>query len=267
MHKKYKTLTYIIPASVSFFLFALFIKLSGLSVSSLVTLMDTLVEQALVITTGLSTLAAIGFLLAPFLFIVIGFCFLMLGLAVLAAYGCREKEPEYFFVPGIVGALAVIVLCQSVLAIFIGLSLIVASFIVVTLSAAYIKELTRWIRFRTGHRAIGRALLIVNIFIAAGIFFTVLANQNVYGEQFQEKMITSMTRIATASVPTLAGNEVLIEPQIRSLISQSPMIQAYVRWIPVVSALTVWFFLELLRTFVLSVLGGFLTLLFVRETD
>jgi len=141
------------------------------------------------------------------------------------------------------------------------------------LSNTYFQELVKWKYFRTGAHAVSKALMIFTVFLAAGIFISV------YTGDYNQKFIDSMTETLSKSAinyevfeksidekypgiseeQKIAVIEELVEKTratIRESMTTSPIFSAYIRWLPVASAITVWFILEFIRSLILSNIAG-----------
>jgi hypothetical protein len=260
---------HIFCASLSFIIFSVIIRLSGFSVWNLVNIQNTIVETIFLQTDGMSTIESVGALFAPFVSAIVGFIFLVIGLSFLSSYGYYKNYRNVGLISSVIGSITTIILFNvSIISLFIAAGLIISCIYVIPLANTYSKELKRWVLFRTGSNAIGKALLVFNIILALGIFFAVLANLSIYSNNFKQEMNEDVASIALASIPDyqLMTNDMRekIKTQVENSINNSPLFNTYFRWLPATSAVSIWIILEFLKGIVFSNIGGLFTKTFIR---
>jgi len=262
-------------AVLSFIIFSAILHFSNFSVSSIVDIQNYILKTILLQSAGTNTIGAISVLLSPFAWIFIAMLFFVLGLAFLSAYGYYNINKSIGLICGIIGAVFVLVLLNlSIISIFFAVSLIICGMYIISLSNTYGKELKKWVFFRVGSHAISKILLITNILIAIGIFIAIFANIPVYENNFKTGITESMTTVAMASIPksqdylynesTKQKLKQELSAAVEKSISDSPIFNAYVRWLPVTSAVTIWVLLEFLRSLIFSNIGGGFTAGIIR---
>jgi hypothetical protein len=119
-------------------------------------------------------------------------------------------------------------------------------------------ELKKWVDFRVGSHAVGRCMFLFSLIMTAGIFVVVLSNQAAYSESFRIDISQSMKSIARSMPGASLIPEQMLDQQIDQAVLSSEIFRSYERWIPVTSALSVWFILETLGI-LLSFMGGLMT--------
>jgi hypothetical protein len=259
----------VVGASLSFIIFAVIIRLSEFSVYNLVNIQNTFVETIFLQTSGMNTIQSIVALLSPFVLVFAAFLFLIAGLAFLSSYGYYKNRREISLISSIVGAIVIIVLFNvSIISMFIAAGLIISSVYVMPLANTYSKELKKWILFRTGSNSIGKALLVFNIILAIGIFVAVYANLSVYSTNFKNDMNEAVSSVALSSIPDyqMMTNEMRekVKAQVENSINNSELFNAYFRWLPATSAISIWIILEFLKGIVFSNIGGIFTKIFIK---
>lgn len=251
--------TTIAGSILSFFIFLAAIRLSGISVGFIVNLQNSFIKTMLIDTSGQSTIMALTGVLSSFLPILIAFLFLVLSLSFMSAFGYKTEKKTGFLI-GCIEAVLSIVLLPTIAGFFLGLSIFIAASYILPLSNTYGKELKRWVKFRVGSNSISKMLFIINILLAAGIFFSVLANQAAYQENFRHDMTNTLTEITLASVQNSQMiDRSVIESAIEKSVDESQFFNAYFRWLPLSSALGIWILMEFLRNIIFSNAGGIFT--------
>ncbi len=264
MHVKLKRTDMIFGAAAfaSFLVSFLLIKFSGFSSSSIINIQSYFLRAILTQTTGTGTLDAIGLVFQPFLLLFVAIIFYVLGLSVLAAHGYYSDDIAGKFT-GIPSAIAALVLFQSMWGAFLAASVLVSCIFSGSLANAYKKELKRWVTFRVGSHTIGKMFLLLAIFMSVGIFAVVMSQQASYSSLFKKELV-DITKSIALSVP---GAEIIPEDilnsQIEQLVQASPIFESYVRWMPVMTALAVWFTLQFLALFA-TLLGGAFTYAIIK---
>lgn len=247
-------------SAIAFLVSAAAIKINGFSTNSVVNIQNTILRNMFL--QSQSTLGAISLVVLPFIAILLALVFLTVALAVLAAYGYYSSETRIGAVAGAIGAIIYIaVLGVSITSAAFAIGVFLVSYYVVPLSSTYGRELKRWVRYRTGSNAVGKALFVLNIIIAAGVFVAVLANLAAYQESFRQDFTQSLV----AAVGNAPG--VNIEERVAAALNQAPLFQSYFRWLPVLTALGAWIILEFLRSIVLSNIAGAATHFMIRDEN
>ncbi len=240
------------------------LKISEFSVLSLVNFQNYFIETMIVSTIGMGTLEAVNFAIQPFLLVLVSLLLFVAGLSVLAAYGFKKEFSG--LIPGAIGAVVVVVLFQTVAGAFFALAVFLSSFLTPNISSVYGRELKRWIPFRVGTSTVGKVMRFSNLIIVLGILSTVLLSQSFYEQSFKSDLSNSMKTIAI-SIP---GAEMIpsdmLEERISSLIDESPMLEAYTRWMPVTTAFGAWVTLEFLRSVLLANVSGLFTFLILKTS-
>jgi hypothetical protein len=248
-----------------FVIFSIILYSSNVSVGSLVNIENYLINGMITQTAGMTTTNAIISLLAPFLVAMLAFVFLILGFAFLSSYGFRKSYSRLGLISAVSAALMLVLFGFSIPSVFLSASIIVSSVYIIPLSNTYGKELKRWAFFRTGSHSISKALLITNILITIAVFLTVFISLNYYEQSFKQELSNTMTSLLGSSseeLPPALKEE--MNQKIASLLEESPIISAYVRWLPVSTAFAVFFVLEFFWSLIFSNIGGFFTDILIR---
>lgn len=259
----------VVGASLSFILFAVITRLSEFSVYNLVNIQNTFVETIFLQTSGMNTVQSMAVLLSPFVFVFIAFLFLIAGFSFLSSYGYYRNQRNMSLISSVIGAVAIIILFNvSIISMFIAAGLVISSVYVMPLANTYSKELKKWVLFRTGSNSIGKALLVFNIILAVGIFAAVYANIGVYSTNFKSDMNEVVSSVALSSIPDyqMMTNEMRekVNAQVESSINNSELFNAYFRWLPATSAVSIWIILEFLKGIFFSNIGGIFTKVFIK---
>ncbi|MCX6816020.1 MAG: hypothetical protein NT120_04180 [Candidatus Aenigmarchaeota archaeon] len=259
---------------ISYILFVFLIAVSNISVNSLVNLQNSLLKSAILQTNGLDTLAALSIVIEPFKAIFLGLLLLSLYFSFLTAYGFHSSNKSIGLIVGAVCAIITIVAFHSILSLFVAVALLLTGTYVVPLANTYAKEMKKWVRFRVGSNATAKALLIFNVLLAVGVFVAILSNAQFYTVSFKAELTSNLEEITMASLPDIPVGNVQgipvtdtrkeIGKKIAESLANSPMFNAYLRWLPVLSAIGVWFLLEILRNLVLSNVSGVLSYVFTK---
>ena len=245
----------IIAAAFSFLAFAAALRISGVSASTLVGMQNIFLKSFV----AQSATEIMSLLVLPFISVFIAFIFLVLGFAFLCLHGYKSGDYRTGIYSGIFGAVFVVLATGTSLpGIFLAAALIISSAYIVPLSYTYSKELKKWVFFRVGSNAIGKALMIINMLLALGIFLSVASNMSFYGASFRNDIKQSMTDIAMASAPASIPDRAALEAKVAESVDSMPIINSYVRWLPILTAVLAWFALEFLRL-LLSNIGGIFT--------
>jgi len=267
MKDKYE-LVIITGSIISFLLFSILLKASGISVDSIVNMQNHFMRLAIIQTTGLSVIQSTLFMISYVLNIFLALMLLTLGFAFLTVYGFfkgdnKEKNLKVGLASGAIGSIMLLfILGFSFISIFLAVALIICCIYIIPLANAYGNELKRWVFFRVGAHSINKVLLIVNVLLVLGIFFSVLFNINFYQESFKHGVTSLIKEMTIGSVSSPVGE--VFESELNSTVENVPLIEAYMRWLPVLTAFGVWIVLEFLRGLVLSNIGGLFTSLMIR---
>ena len=250
---------------ICFAIFLIILYSSGLSVGSLVNIQNYFLSGMITQTAGMTTLDAMISLMAPFISALLAFVFLVAGFAFLSSYGFIKSYSRLGLTSIVIAVLIIILFSFSLLSIFLSAAIIISSVYIIPLSNTYGKELKRWIFFRTGSHSISKALLITNILITMAVFSTISISLDYYQQSFKEDLSNTMTSMIASSfseeIPSDLSEEV--NQSIASLF-ESPMIGAYIRWLPVLTSVLVFFVLEFFRSLIFSNIGGFFTDILIR---
>jgi hypothetical protein len=259
-----------ILAIAGFFLctaiFAIILFYSSLSVGSLVNIQNYFISGVMTDTAGMTTLDAVISLINPFITAIIALIFLVAGFAFLSAYGFVKSYSRLGLVSVAVAPLFLILFNFSLLSFFLSIAVVISSITIIPLSNTYGKELKRWTFFRTGSHSIGRVLLMTNILITIAVFLTIFTSLGSYEQSFKEDLSDTVTAMLSSSfsgelLPELQDE---VNQRITTMFDESPIIGAYIRWLPVLTALLIFFILEFFRSLILSNIGGFFTDILIR---
>lgn len=234
-------------------LFAIALKNAGISTFTAVNL-QSLSFHALssaAFTLLASVLLALAFLAAAFAF--------------LASYGYHSDNRRV----GMAGASGVVPLLLlfnfSVAALFLAAGIAVACVYALPLANTYGKEFRRWVNFRVGSNTAGKALFVVNLSIALGLYAAVAADLSLYQASFKQELAASMKAALTPEkLPGQAKAQV--DAQIAALTESMPLLRDITTFLPLVTAVSAWLLLEFLRLFV-SVVAGALSAVLIRMSS
>ncbi|MBI4174849.1 MAG: hypothetical protein HY517_04340 [Candidatus Aenigmarchaeota archaeon] len=242
-------------AGLCFVVFSFFLRSSGLSLLGVVNIHNDLFKKALISTAGMQTFEALSSVLLSYASVFLALFFLVAGLALIVFYS-SEKDDDSPMAAALAGSLSVFLfLGLSLMSVFLSAALIASSYVAAKQSSIYFSELKKWRFFRTGSRATGNALFAFNLVIAAGILVAVAAASSLYSAAFLADLEKTMSEIVANDNPALRGS---VESRISEVVRNSSIIEAYLRWLPVLVAVEVWIILEFMRMF-LSNIGGALT--------
>jgi hypothetical protein len=250
---------------VFYAIFLAFIKFSGVSINYIVNIQNTVLKSMIIESAGKNTLSSVVYLLTPFLTAFVSLLVLVAALSFMCSYGYYKPGKKIGMITGIINAIVTIILFPSIIGVFIAVSAFVTFWYVVPLSNTYGMELKKWKKFRTGSNAVGKALLIFNIIVALGVLFSVAGNINVYKASFKEDLVGTATSITLESLPPESQmlGEGVLRDRISSSIENSKLFDAYIRWLPIISAFGLWVMLEFIRNIILSNVGGLFTYGFI----
>lgn len=250
---------------VSFAVSAALVKFSGFSVPAAVNFQNSLLKKMIIDTAGSGTLGSINALLGYFAGILLALVFLTLAFSFLAAYGFYENRKKAGLVLSLIGgAIFFFFLGFTLASLVVAAGIVAAGYMIIPLAYTYGQEFKKWIRFRVGSNAVGRALFLFNLVVALAVFVAVLAGLQAYQAEFRSDMKESISAIIAPTLP--AGIDPRnVDALIDQQISSSPLFAAYARWLPVLSAVGVWFLLEILRLFLPFAAGAFTSALIRLE--
>lgn len=238
-------------------------KLSNFTSFSIINLQSYIVKSMIAQTSGLGTIESLASVIAPFEMVLASLVFYTLGLSVLGAYGYYFEEDAIGKFVGLFSAIAAIVLFPSLWGAFLAASVLISCLFCGKLASTYRQELKRWVAFRVGSNSIGKMFALLSFAMAIGLFLVIMSNQPFYSSAFRQD-IFEMTKSVASSVPgaNLLPQEFL-NSQVEQLVDSSPVFSAYIRWMPVTTALIVWFVLQFIGMFA-SVLAGIFTFAIIR---
>lgn len=249
---------------VTFLISFLLLRFSNFSSSTIVNFYNHLLKSA--ITTGsYDTFGALNVFFTPFYLVFLSLIFFCLAVAFMAVFGLEKKESLKLI--GIPSAVIAFVILPSISGIFIALAVLFSSFYAPRIAPAYLQEFKKWPKFRTGSNTAGKVLLVVNILITLGVFFTVVSSQSAYAASYDQELRSAVREVLLSS-PT--ANQIDIESytdRAVDSITRSDFFSAYNVWLPVTTALSAWFILELLRNIILSNLCGIFTSIILRNRE
>ncbi|MBI4174153.1 MAG: hypothetical protein HY517_00785 [Candidatus Aenigmarchaeota archaeon] len=250
----------ILYISVSFFFSALLLKASGFSVSSIVNLSNHIIKS-IIFSASTDTFGALRLLLSPFLFVLLGLAFLALSIALLAVRGTDVGKFS-----GIVAGIISVALFPSVAGAFLAVAVFL-SFMLAPKFSLLAGEAKKWKKFRLGSITAGKALMVFNLLIAAGVFSSVLISQPQYELSFKNEMKESVRALALSLPGASSMSPEVLEQRINSTadtLTGSSFFAAYIVWLPISAALTAWIVLEFLRNIILANLCGLFAYLMQR---
>lgn len=262
--KKRNELLVIVLSVIFFALFAVILKIGGFGTSFMVN-MNNYFLKATIQSGGMSTTDALGFLVQPFLLAFIAILFMTLALSLISSYG-YYKINNLGLKVGVPSSIIVFLIFGfSVLSFFTAIGILIACYFIMPLSNTYGKELKKWTFFRTGSNSISKALMIIEILVVIGIFISSLSALPFYKQSLRTELKQTIYNITISSLPVMDDSISLqIDSKVSQIVDDSPIFNAYFTWLPVIAALTVLFFMEFLRGFVFSNIGGLFTSLFIR---
>jgi len=251
---------------ICFSIFSIILYSSNLSVESLVNIQNYFLSGMITQTSGMTTLDATISLMAPFISALLAFVFLVAGFAFLSSYGFIKSYSKIGLISIVIAALILILFNFSIPSIFLSVAIVTSSVYIIPLANTYGKELRRWVFFRTGSHSISKTLLVTNILITIAVFSTVSISLDYYEQSFKEDLSNTMTSMLASSfseeVPPALSEE--MNQSIAALFEDSPIITAYIRWLPVLTAFILFFVLEFFRSLIFSNVGGFFTDILIR---
>ncbi len=247
-------------------IFSIIISYSSLSVGSLVNMQNYIIGGAITDTAGMTTLDAVLSLITPFISALIALIFLVAGFAFLSAYGFSKSYGKLGLVSIAIVPLFLIMFNFSLLSVFLSAAVIISGVTIIPLSNTFGKELKRWTFFRTGSHSISRALLITNLLITLAVFSTIFISLDSYEQGFRNELSSTLESMLASSFQGEIPPEMQEEAnqQIAALLDESPILGAYIRWLPVLTAVMVFFMLEFFRSLIFSNIGGFITDVLIR---
>ena len=246
-------------ASFALVLFsALLVKLSGFSASYMVNFQNYIIKTGVSQTSGMSTISALYYFFSPFFAIFAAL--IMIAVALVLAGLCGDDKYSPALIAGILSALSYVLIFRSVWGAFVGVGLLAAFFYAAKMAPVYREEIKKWIGFRTGSKTVSRALFIANVIISLGVLFAVLSAQAEYGASFRSEMTVAMKSVVRSMPGASTLSDSALTLAVENVVNSSEIFNAYVRWLPVTTALGVWFVLEMLRNIFLANIGGLVSL-------
>ena len=265
---------YLTIAGCVIFFTGFLILIYGIDTGYIVNFQSMLLETMVQKTANTGTLGSIGILLGTFARIITGLVFLTVSLVFLIVHGALKGDKKTSIIAGLIcGTLALSLFRFSPVSLCIFAGIILISLYINPLSNTYFQELRKWKYFRTGSHAVSRALMIFSLFLALGIFISVYTGN--YGEIYintlsetiansaidyktLEKTIDEQYPGIPAEQKQAVINDFAVKTKAMAIenMKNSPIFNAYIRWLPVLSAVTVWFILELIKSLVLVNIGG-----------
>lgn len=245
-------------ATASFSAFALLLRASGISIERLVVLQNQLLKMLFGSSPEFLSVALL-------LQLMLAAVFLSLSLALLSAYGSRQDRYQTGLIAAAVSSAILLALMPGVMSLFIAAAVIVSFPYVIGISNAYYSELKKWKLFRTGSNAVGKALLIINLIVGLGILVTISLNAGQYKEIFKADITDTISSGAQGAVGTDSpAVRELVQKRAAELVDTSPLFQSYIRWLPLLTAFSIWIALEFLRSLVLANVAGLFTAVLLR---
>jgi hypothetical protein len=240
---------------ISFLAGSLILKLNGISAGSAIGTQNSIF---------MLFLSGSAVAISPLLWILLALVFIVASLAFLSFYGFCNDDGRPATIAGIINAGISMVIFQSILGVFFGFAMLAAAGFVVKLSNTYSRELKRWVRFRSGSNSIGKALLLINLAVSAGLAISLAASQADFRASFREELGKTMeSSIGSLEGPSAEIARSQIDKSLDSALN-SPFFVSYFRWFPVITALGAFFILEFFRNLVFSNLGGLFTLILLH---
>ncbi len=236
---------------ICFIAFALLISSSGLTLKNVTNITNVLSSAAI---------SANFLALKPFLYGFVAMIMFAAGLTFLSSYGFYRGSYKIGFVSIIPAILIVLLLGLSIFSGLLALAVVISSIYVIPLANTYGMELRRWRRFRVGSKSVGRILIVFNVILALAVMLSVSVNPVEYQQDFKN----SLKELMIASVQVPDALKPLVEAELDQRISDMPLFQAYVRWLPLVSAFSFWVGLEFLRALILSSGSGMISYVLIR---
>ncbi|HLC67731.1 MAG TPA: hypothetical protein VJI12_02500, partial [archaeon] len=81
-----------------------------------------------------------------------------------------------------------------------------------------------------------------------------------YGASFRSEMTVAMKSVVRSMPGASTLSDSALTLAVENVVNSSEIFNAYVRWLPVTTALGVWFVLEMLRNIFLANIGGLVSL-------
>ncbi len=250
---------------LSFILFLIFVKFSGISVDYIVNIENLVLKSLIINTSGQNTFGAVFTVLGPFVNIFTALVLLVISLAFASSYGYFDPDKRTGVLIGLICAAATLVLFPTIVGAFFAASVVISFISVILFSNTYGKEFKKWTYFRVGSHSIGKGLLIINILLALGIFFAVFSNMDFYKTSLQTQLTDTLTEVILASAPSSPLiNRETVRVTVEKSVEESELFSAYFRWLPISSAFGIWILMEFLRNLVLSHVAGIFTYFFIK---
>lgn len=252
--------------SICFILFSFLMKTSGLSLLGIINLNNDLFKKSIIETAGMNTYQTLIFILSSYSYIFLALLFFVLGLAFIAGYGTQNNDYINSLLPSFIGTIfTIFFLGFSIITVFISIAMIISSLLVLKYASLYFEEIQKWKYFRTGGKAIGNSLIAFNLIVALGALIAVNSAQDFYKTGFVTDIKNTLTEIALKEVQDESEDvKNTIRTRIEGTVENSEMIQGYLRFLPIVVAIEIWFLLEITRLFI-SNIGGLFTYFILKH--
>src|SRR3989338_488374 len=257
----------VIGTLTSFLVSFLVLRLSGFSASTMVNSQNYIVKTMILSTTGMTTLGALYTALKPFTYVFISLVFFTLAISILSYYGCKNYNKRVGIIAGLLSAACAVIIFETLWGAFLALAVFLCGYYAPQFSNTYSKELKRWVFFRTGSNTAGKVMFIANILISLGLFFAVLQSQATYETMFRQDLTDYMKSIVMSTPGASLLPQDTINQKINTAISSSTLFQAYIRWLPVMTAFGAWVVFEFLRNVVLANLSGVFTFILLKKSE
>lgn len=250
-------------AILSFLVSLLLLRLSNFSASSVVNFQNYIIKN-MILQSG-NTLSALYLAFRPFLLVLVSMVFFSLAVSILSYYGCREDGKTVGKYTGLVAALFSVIIFPSIWGAFLAAAVFTVSYYAPQFSDMYSKEIKKWPAFRIGSKTAGKMLMVANIILVLGLFFAVLSSQAAYEAAFKKDLTESMKSLALSLPGASQIPSSTLEQRIESAIASSPLFTSYIIWLPVTTAVSAWFILEILRNLLLANISGLFTYFMLRK--
>lgn len=258
---------------ICFLLFSFFVKASGINTYFISNFQNHVVRFFIFGSFDMTLEASLFTFLSSFVSLFVALIFLACGFAFLSSYGFLHKNRRVGLIASLISAFFVMFNFNfSLVSLFMSIGIVVSCVVIIPLANTYGKELKRWIFFRSGSHSISAALLIFNLLLGLGIFLAVSIDSEQYSMAVRDELSSTMEDIALAELSgfgdvSLLGEDVLrdqIRQRTDAFLSNSMLLTAFTKFLPVIVAFTVWAFLEFLRMLVLPNIGGLVTSAIIR---
>jgi hypothetical protein len=256
-----------------FLLFFIIVKYLGINTYYIASFQSQLIKFVMLGTSSMTLEASLFVFISSFMRLLVALISLTAGFALLSSYGFIKNNRKVGAIAALVSSFPMLILFNfSLVSIFLLLAMIISCTIIIPLANTYGMELKRWVVFRSGSHSISVALLILNILLGMGIFSTVAINADYYNNAVKNDLSATMEEMSMAEISGLAGitesQKELLMGQIKQrtdeFFSNSLLMRSLVKFLPLLTALTAWASLEMLRMLVLPNIGGVITYFLIR---